>query len=153
MLGVHAVAVAADVKPNHALAEGLQQHLGVGGVVAEIGDDQRIVVVAAVDLPPSALARALPNRPCGSSSSFRDPEQASSAGRVAADDRGRAIAAAADIMGDDQRFEDGPGVDVIWIVRSSNDSVVLKRRNGFAIGTAGSAAADQRPAPAAPAAA
>lgn len=47
---------------------------------------------------------------------FTDPDQASSAGRVAADHGGGSVAAAADIMGNDRGFENRPAVDVIWIV-------------------------------------
>ena len=38
-LGVHAIAIATDLKTNHARTKRLEQHLGVGSVVAQIGDN------------------------------------------------------------------------------------------------------------------
>ena len=48
--GIHAVPVAADVKPNHALPECFLQHLAGGDIIANVGDDQCVVVMAPIDL-------------------------------------------------------------------------------------------------------
>ena len=56
-LSVHAVAMATDLQANHARAKRLEQHLGVGRVVAQVRDDQRIVVVTAIDRRQRARAR------------------------------------------------------------------------------------------------
>jgi hypothetical protein len=46
---IEAVAAAADLEPDHPCAKRLDQHLGISRVVAQIGDDEGIVVVAPVD--------------------------------------------------------------------------------------------------------
>ena len=46
--GIHAIAVAGDVQADHAHPERLEQHLGVSRIIAQIGNDQRIGIVAAV---------------------------------------------------------------------------------------------------------
>ena len=71
-LDVHAVAMAADLQPDHPRTKGLEQHLGIAWVIAEIGHDQRIAVVSAVDRRQRAGARAAKS-PCGSSSSSPIP--------------------------------------------------------------------------------
>ena len=104
--------MAADLKANHARTKGLQQHLGIGRIVAEIRDDQRIVIVAAIDRRQRAGTRTS-KQALRQLFGLADSEQPSPVGRVAADDRGRTIAAAPDIMGNDQGLENGPAVDVI----------------------------------------
>jgi hypothetical protein len=47
---VRAIAMATDLKANHARgAERVKQHLGVGRVVAEVCDNESIVIIAAID--------------------------------------------------------------------------------------------------------
>jgi hypothetical protein len=41
-LGIHAIAIASDVKTNHARTERLEQNLGVGRIVAEIRDNNQL---------------------------------------------------------------------------------------------------------------
>jgi hypothetical protein len=101
--------------PDHPGAEHLEQHLGIGRVVAQIGDDEGIVVMAAVD-------RGERNRsgtaiePLRQFFEFDDAEAPLSDWTVAADDGGRAVAAASDIVSDDQRVEARPCARVIRIV-------------------------------------
>jgi hypothetical protein len=45
----HAVARPPDLKTDHPTTKGLMQHLGIGRVIAEIRDDQRIAIVARID--------------------------------------------------------------------------------------------------------
>ena len=45
----HAIAMAADVQANHPRAKGLEQDLGVGRVVAEVGNDEGVMVVLAIN--------------------------------------------------------------------------------------------------------
>jgi hypothetical protein len=56
-LRIHAVAIAADLKPDHAPPKRIEQHPGIGCIIAQIGDNECIGIVAAID-----LARALPTR-------------------------------------------------------------------------------------------
>ena len=56
-LALHTVAVATNVQPNDARAKGLHQLLSIAGVVAQIGDNQRIAVIAGINLGQSAGAR------------------------------------------------------------------------------------------------
>src|SRR5271166_5187881 len=49
-LDLHAVAVATDMYANDPRAKGLEQLLAVTAVVAQVSDDQRISVVAGVNL-------------------------------------------------------------------------------------------------------
>ena len=46
---IGAIAMATDLKANHARTKRLVQHLGVGGVVAEIRDNETLGIIAAVD--------------------------------------------------------------------------------------------------------
>jgi hypothetical protein len=48
-LKIHAIAMATDLKANHARTERLEQHLGVGWVVAKICDNDSIGLMAAID--------------------------------------------------------------------------------------------------------
>src|SRR5262245_30755508 len=49
VLRIHAIAIAADRKANHAWTKRLKQHLGVARVVAEIRNNESIVIIAAID--------------------------------------------------------------------------------------------------------
>jgi hypothetical protein len=55
----HAVTAGTDMHANHPRPKGLEQLLAITRVIAQIGDDQRIAVVARVTWA-KALARALP---------------------------------------------------------------------------------------------
>src|SRR5947208_16169014 len=98
----------ADLKADHPGTKCLEQHLDIGRIVAEVRDNQRIAMVAAVNRRQRA-------RPRASKQTLRqffdvaNSEQALPVRTVAADDRSRTIAAAADIMGDDHRPETRPG--------------------------------------------
>ena len=48
-LECHAIATAADLQTDHARPKGLKQDLGIGRVKAEVRDNQRIRMVAAVN--------------------------------------------------------------------------------------------------------
>ena len=48
-LNIHAIAIATDLNANHARTKRLEQHLGIGRVVAQIGDDESIGIVAAIN--------------------------------------------------------------------------------------------------------
>ena len=48
-LKIHAVAMATDLKANHARTKRLVQHLAIGRVVAEICDNDSIGLIAAID--------------------------------------------------------------------------------------------------------
>ena len=120
-LSIHAIAIATDLKANHARTKRLEQHLGVGRVVAEIGDNESIGIVAAINRRERAgtgaaiealrQLRKLPN----SKQPRRD-------WTVAADDSGRTITTAPHIMRNDERLETGPSVGIIPIECSSSDS-------------------------------
>ena len=56
-LALHTVAVATNVQPNDARPKGLHQLLSIAGVVAQIGDNQRIALIAGVNLGQRAGAR------------------------------------------------------------------------------------------------
>ena len=86
---------------NHASSECLQQYLAIGGIVTEIRDDQRIVVVAPVNRRQRAGARTS-KQALRQLFGLADPEQALPTRRVAADHGGGTITAATDIMGNDQ---------------------------------------------------
>ena len=58
MLDLNAIATAADLQPDDARTKGLEQHLGIGRVIAQVGDDQRVALVTAVDARQRAGARA-----------------------------------------------------------------------------------------------
>jgi len=59
-LRIHAVARATDVQSYHPRTECLEQNLGVGRVIAEIGDNERIGIVTAINRRQRAGTRALP---------------------------------------------------------------------------------------------
>ena len=57
-LKLHAIAMAGDLQPDDAPAKRLVQHLGIGRVIAQVGDDQRIVVMATINVRQRARASA-----------------------------------------------------------------------------------------------
>ena len=48
-LEIHAIAIAADVQANHPRTERLVQHFGVGRIIAQIGDNESIGIVVAIN--------------------------------------------------------------------------------------------------------
>jgi hypothetical protein len=46
---VHAIAIATDLKANHARAKRLVQHLSIGRVVAEICNNESLGIIVAID--------------------------------------------------------------------------------------------------------
>ena len=48
-LASHPVSIAANLKPDHAGGKGLDENLSVSCVIAEVGNDQRVVVVVSID--------------------------------------------------------------------------------------------------------
>ena len=57
-LVLHAITRAADVQPDHTPTKGLVQHFGIARIIAEVGDNQRIVVMSAINCRERARARA-----------------------------------------------------------------------------------------------
>src|SRR6516165_6270783 len=55
---LHTVAVGTNMQPNHPRTKKLHQVLSITRVVAQIGDDQRIAVVAGINLRQLAGTRA-----------------------------------------------------------------------------------------------
>src|SRR5215208_6390602 len=98
--GIHALAMAANLQPDHARSKRLQQHLGIGRIIAEIRHNERIVVVAPIDRRQRARPRTT-EQVLRQFFGLANPEQPSAIWRVAADDSGRAISTASDIMGYD----------------------------------------------------
>jgi len=64
-LEFNAIAMGTDVNANHTRTKRLEQHLGVGSVVAQIGDNESVGIIAAIK-PSAQRSSAL-----GSSSSTR----------------------------------------------------------------------------------
>ena len=48
---MHAISIARDVEADHSRTKHLEQHLRISRVIAQIGDDQTIVIVEAINLP------------------------------------------------------------------------------------------------------
>ena len=71
-LKIHAIARAADMQANHARTKRLEQNLGIGRVVAEIGDNKSIGIVAAINRRERAGTIAS-IKPCGNSVSSLIP--------------------------------------------------------------------------------
>ena len=93
---------------NHPRAKGLEQLLAVTAVVAQVSDDQRISVVAGVNLRQGTGARTAIEA-LRQFVEFCDAQDSRSIPRKAAHHRGRPIAAATHIMGDQQQVKIGEG--------------------------------------------
>ena len=132
----HAVAVAGDVKPDQAGAKSLKQILGIAYIIAEIGHDQGIVVVAAIDCQKCTgpLAAVKTEREFAE---LADTEPARRNGAVATDNGRRTVAAAADIMSDHEWIEAGPGSGVVVDVLPTHRIIpaYLSCWNGLGAGT------------------
>jgi hypothetical protein len=48
-LSSHAVTVVRDAKTNQATAKSLEQRLGIGCIITQIGNDESLVIIAAVN--------------------------------------------------------------------------------------------------------
>src|SRR5438874_9435736 len=103
-----AVAVAADLHPDHPRPKRVIQVLGIARVTAEVCDNQGIVIVATINRRQRA-------RPGTAELVLRqllelgDPDQRGLKRPRTADHRGRAIMATPDIMGDNARLKHSPG--------------------------------------------
>src|SRR4051812_23786053 len=98
--------------------------------MADIGDDQCVAAVARIDLRQGARKTAAIELLRQFFSVF-DPEQTLPERRVAADNGGGAIMAAPDIMGEDQRPEERPGVNVLWMVNHLTAPFLVTAWNGL----------------------
>ena len=78
-LRIHAIAIAADLKANHARTKCLEQHLGIGWIIAQISDNESVAVVRPINSS-SALARGLPYSPSGSSANSFIPSKRGATG-------------------------------------------------------------------------
>jgi hypothetical protein len=54
-LRIHTITIAADLKANHAPTKRLEQHLGIGRIIAQIGGYEGIGIVATHRYYPSQL--------------------------------------------------------------------------------------------------
>jgi hypothetical protein len=97
--------VATDMHPDHPRAKGLEQLLTIAGVVTQIGDDQTIPVIAGIDLRQRTGAHTA-IKVLRQLVEFRNAKDSRHKATKAADHRGRAIAAAADVVGDSAAGED-----------------------------------------------
>src|SRR6185312_3131811 len=121
---------------NHPRAKGLEQLLAVTAVVAEVSDDQRISVVAGVNLRQGTGAHTA-IEVLRQLTEFLDAKDSRRIATIAADHRGRAIAAAADIAGDQQRVKTRPKA---WVDRNRGHRTApcnVGSRNGLGAGTGG----------------
>src|SRR5262249_10576993 len=130
-LSIHAIAIAADRKANHARTKCLKQHLGVGWVVAEIRDNRSLVIMPAHNRG-EAPATAPPLTPRGGLAGLLHPHAPGVRRPQPPDNRGRMIATASYIMRDDERAKTGPSGGVISIEYHGSPL----SWNGFAMGTA-----------------
>ena len=135
-LRIHAIAIATDVQANHPRTKRLEQNLGVGRVAAEICDNERITIVAAINRRQRAGTRTSV-KPLRQLLELLDAKEPRLERPVAADDGSRTIATAPDIMRHDQRFETGPGIGVIPIEDRRSAPIGLRFWKGLATGTAG----------------
>src|ERR1700722_14083352 len=87
---------------NDPRAKGLEQLLAVTALVAQVSDDQRISVVAGVNLRQGTGAHTA-IEVLRQLAEFLDAKDSRRIATIAADHRGRAIASAAYIVGDQQR--------------------------------------------------
>ena len=88
---------ATDPNANHARPKHLEQRFGVGIVAAQIGDNERIGIVLAINPRERAGTRSSIES-CGSSLELANAEQPRLEGTVSADDSGRTILTAPHIM-------------------------------------------------------
>src|SRR5262249_48209258 len=117
-------------------AKGLEQLLSIAGVVAQIGDDQTIPVIAGIDLRQRTGARTA-NEALRQLVECRDAKDSWRIAGKAADHRGRAIAAAADVVGDQQRVKARPKA---WVKKTGTHRTApckVGSRNGLGAGTGG----------------
>src|SRR5262249_41681326 len=113
-LKIHAIAVAADLKANHARTERLVHHLCITRVVAEICDNEIGAIIAAINH--CELARTRTSiKPWPELVGLLNPNWARVEWREPADDSCRTIAAASHIMRDDKRPETAPSLGIISI--------------------------------------
>ena len=112
-LNSHAIAKATDLETNHTLgAKRVDQGLGIGHIIAQISDNESVVVVTAINRCQCACARAA-IKTLRQFFQLLYAEQPRPGRTVAADDGGRTIATAPDVMRDNEGPEAGPG---IWIL-------------------------------------
>src|SRR4051812_17968319 len=111
---LQAIAMSTNLNPDRARAKGLHQIVGVTRVITEICDNHSLGMVAAIN----RHQRAGP----GTSElvlrqllELFDSHQGGLKRRKTTNDRGGAIMAAPDVMGDNERSEYRPGIGIIMM--------------------------------------
>ena len=109
MLRRFAIPAARDVNANDAAAKPLKQDLGVGRVIAQIGNDEGLAVVQAINRCQCFRARA-GVEPLRQFIEVPEIDELRRKRAASADNRRRAVFCAADIVRDDERPAELPGV-------------------------------------------
>ena len=123
-----AIPAARDVNANDAAAKPLKQDLGVGRVIAQIGNDERLAVVQAINRCQCFRARAGVEL----LRQFVEVPEIDELRRkraASADNRRRAVFCAADIVRDDERPAELPGVGMYGRFRCALIELPFKRTN------------------------
>ena len=87
----HAVAMGADHKADHALAKGFKERIGVARIIAQISNNESIVVIKAIDLRQRA-GTGVAKKTLGQFIEFANAEQPGLIRTVAANDCGSSSA-------------------------------------------------------------
>ena len=106
--GIHAIAGARDMKTDHPRAECLVEHLAITCIIAEIGNDQSIAAITAINLCKRTGA-GMSIKSLRQFEEFAYSQKARRKRTIATDHSGRTITATPDIVGDDRRPETRPG--------------------------------------------
>ena len=116
MLRRFAIPAARDVNANDAPAKPLKQDLGVARVIAQIGNDEGLAVVPAINRCQCFRARA-GVEPLRQFIKVLEIDELRRKRAVSADNRRRAVFRAADIVRDDERPAEFPGVGMYGRLR------------------------------------